>query len=161
MGCLSSSACRLFAVEGGRSGRHGCAFQRPQNLGGPLARQTSPASLRTPAGGRLEHSLPGGVVGDQDGEEPTDALRRELLEELGLDLADLAEEVARAAGKERGGAAHLLAATARTAADCRLDPVADLGQRLFTIDGRHAGRASRFRHTGVSDGPAPRPPGPR
>ncbi|MET9182888.1 DNA polymerase III subunit alpha [Kitasatospora aureofaciens] len=45
----------------------------------------------------------------------------------GQEMADLAEEVARAAGQERGGAAHLLAATARTAADCRLDPAADLG----------------------------------
>ncbi|MFE9427750.1 NUDIX domain-containing protein [Kitasatospora sp. NPDC006697] len=36
-----------------------------------------------------QHSLPGGVVEDQDGEEPADALRRELLEELGLDLAVL------------------------------------------------------------------------
>ncbi|MFE7529363.1 NUDIX domain-containing protein [Kitasatospora sp. NPDC057542] len=37
----------------------------------------------------LQHSLPGGVVEDEDGEEPADALRRELLEELGLDLAAL------------------------------------------------------------------------
>ncbi|WP_395292226.1 NUDIX domain-containing protein [Kitasatospora hibisci] len=37
----------------------------------------------------LQHSLPGGLVEDEDGEEPADALRRELLEELGLDLAAL------------------------------------------------------------------------
>ncbi|MEU9047332.1 MULTISPECIES: NUDIX domain-containing protein [unclassified Kitasatospora] len=37
----------------------------------------------------LQHSLPGGVVEDEDGEEPADALRRELLEELGLDLTVL------------------------------------------------------------------------
>ncbi|MFD9124452.1 DNA polymerase III subunit alpha [Kitasatospora sp. NPDC059571] len=43
------------------------------------------------------------------------------------EMAALAEEVARAAGQEHGGAAHLLATTARTAADCRLDPAADLG----------------------------------
>ncbi|WP_030255677.1 MULTISPECIES: DNA polymerase III subunit alpha [Streptomyces] len=43
------------------------------------------------------------------------------------EMADLAEEVVRAAGQERGGAAHLLAATARTASECRLDPYADLG----------------------------------
>ncbi|MCX5129432.1 DNA polymerase III subunit alpha [Streptomyces sp. NBC_00347] len=43
------------------------------------------------------------------------------------EMGELAEEVARAAGQENGGAAHLLAATARTAADCRLDPQADLG----------------------------------
>nr|WP_223244561.1 DNA polymerase III subunit alpha [Streptomyces sp. CBMA156] len=42
-------------------------------------------------------------------------------------MAGLAEEVVRAAGQERGGAAHLLAATARTASECRLDPYADLG----------------------------------
>ncbi|RLU82520.1 DNA polymerase III subunit alpha [Streptomyces griseocarneus] len=45
----------------------------------------------------------------------------------GADMAALAEEVARAAGLEHGGAAHLLAATARTAGECRLDPAADLG----------------------------------
>nr|WP_095878116.1 DNA polymerase III subunit alpha [Streptomyces sp. TLI_235] len=43
------------------------------------------------------------------------------------EMAALAEEVARAAGQEHGGAAHLLATTARTASDCRLDPVSDLG----------------------------------
>ncbi|WP_043174509.1 DNA polymerase III subunit alpha [Streptomyces sp. NRRL B-24484] len=43
------------------------------------------------------------------------------------EMATLAEEVARAAGQKHGGAAHLLAATARTASDCRLDPVSDLG----------------------------------
>ncbi|MFE4635345.1 DNA polymerase III subunit alpha [Streptomyces sp. NPDC056773] len=43
------------------------------------------------------------------------------------EMAVLAEEVARAAGQEHGGAAHLLATTARTAADCVLDPRADLG----------------------------------
>ncbi|MFD9124311.1 DNA polymerase III subunit alpha [Kitasatospora sp. NPDC059571] len=43
------------------------------------------------------------------------------------EMAALAEEVARAAGQDHGGAAHLLATTARTATDCRLDPAADLG----------------------------------
>ncbi|MEU4583297.1 DNA polymerase III subunit alpha [Kitasatospora aureofaciens] len=42
------------------------------------------------------------------------------------EMAALAEEVVRAAGQEHG-AAHLLAATARTAFECRLDPYADLG----------------------------------
>ncbi|GAA1239852.1 DNA polymerase III subunit alpha [Kitasatospora nipponensis] len=42
-------------------------------------------------------------------------------------MEELAEEVARAAGRDSGGAAHLLATTARTAGDCRLDPQADLG----------------------------------
>ncbi|WP_263101169.1 hypothetical protein [Kitasatospora sp. DSM 101779] len=43
------------------------------------------------------------------------------------EMAALAEEVARAAGQEHVGAAHLLATTARTATDCRLDPASDLG----------------------------------
>lgn len=43
------------------------------------------------------------------------------------EMGELAEEAARAAGQEHGGAAHLLATTARTAADCLLDPRADLG----------------------------------
>ena len=43
------------------------------------------------------------------------------------EMAALAEEVAQAAGHGHGAAAHLLAATARTADDCRLDPEADLG----------------------------------
>lgn len=42
-------------------------------------------------------------------------------------MAELAEEVTRAAGQDAGGAAHLLATTARTAGDCRLDPKSDLG----------------------------------
>ncbi|MFE3397988.1 DNA polymerase III subunit alpha [Kitasatospora indigofera] len=42
-------------------------------------------------------------------------------------MAELAEEVAQAAGLDAGGAAHLLAATARTADDSRLDPKSDLG----------------------------------
>ncbi|MFJ1707021.1 DNA polymerase III subunit alpha [Kitasatospora sp. NPDC088346] len=43
------------------------------------------------------------------------------------EMAALADEVATAAGQEHGGAAHLLATTARTANDCRLDPESDLG----------------------------------
>ncbi|MFJ2810557.1 DNA polymerase III subunit alpha [Kitasatospora sp. NPDC087271] len=43
------------------------------------------------------------------------------------EMAELAEEVVHAAGQEHGGAAYLLATTARTASDCRLDPQADLG----------------------------------
>lgn len=43
------------------------------------------------------------------------------------EMGELAEEVARAAGQENGGAAHLLATTTRTASECRLDPYADLG----------------------------------
>ncbi|MFC8448636.1 DNA polymerase III subunit alpha [Kitasatospora sp. NPDC057223] len=43
------------------------------------------------------------------------------------EMAELAEEVVRAAGQGEGAAAHLLAATARTAGDCRLDPESDLG----------------------------------
>ncbi|WP_051712245.1 NUDIX domain-containing protein [Streptomyces sp. NRRL S-350] len=42
-----------------------------------------------PSGSRLQHSLPGGLVEDEDGEEAADALSRELLEELCLDLAAL------------------------------------------------------------------------
>ncbi|QMU69148.1 DNA polymerase III subunit alpha [Streptacidiphilus sp. P02-A3a] len=42
-------------------------------------------------------------------------------------MARIAERIAAAAGQERGGAARLLAATERTALECRLDPRADLG----------------------------------
>ena len=42
-------------------------------------------------------------------------------------MTALAEQIAQAAGQDRGGAAHLLAATYRTAEECRLDPAADLG----------------------------------
>jgi error-prone DNA polymerase len=43
------------------------------------------------------------------------------------DMALIAEHVAAAAGQEYGGAARLLAATERTAQECRVDPYADLG----------------------------------
>lgn len=43
---------------------------------------------RQPSAG-VQHSLPGGLV--EDGEDPATALRRELLEELGLDLGALPE----------------------------------------------------------------------
>ncbi|MER6401186.1 NUDIX hydrolase [Kitasatospora sp. NPDC001603] len=39
----------------------------------------------------LQHSLPGGLLEHEDGEDPLGALRRELIEELGLDLAVLPE----------------------------------------------------------------------
>jgi error-prone DNA polymerase len=42
-------------------------------------------------------------------------------------MAQIAERVAAAAGQEHGGAARLLAATERTAAECRVDARADLG----------------------------------
>ncbi|WP_225446923.1 DNA polymerase III subunit alpha [Streptacidiphilus sp. PB12-B1b] len=42
-------------------------------------------------------------------------------------MALIAEHVAAAAGQEHGGAARLLAATERTAQQCRVDPYADLG----------------------------------
>ncbi|MHA6764089.1 DNA polymerase III subunit alpha [Streptacidiphilus sp. PAMC 29251] len=42
-------------------------------------------------------------------------------------MAQLAEHIAAAAGQEHGGAARLLAATERTAQECRLDPHTDLG----------------------------------
>ncbi|MEV4560010.1 DNA polymerase III subunit alpha [Kitasatospora sp. NPDC049285] len=42
-------------------------------------------------------------------------------------MAELAQEVAEAAGQGPGGARRLLAVTARTAAECRLDPKSDLG----------------------------------
>ncbi|MEZ0093192.1 DNA polymerase III subunit alpha [Streptacidiphilus sp. EB129] len=42
-------------------------------------------------------------------------------------MAQIAERVAAAAGQEYGGAARLLAATERTALECRMDPHADLG----------------------------------
>ena len=42
-------------------------------------------------------------------------------------MALIAEHVTAAAGQEHGGAARLLAATERTARECRLDPHADLG----------------------------------
>ncbi|MFC5156045.1 DNA polymerase III subunit alpha [Streptomyces amakusaensis] len=57
-------------------------------------------------------------------------------------MAALAEEVARAAGQDHGGAAHLLATTARTAEDCRLDPASDLGLgRVFFPEERLVGAA--------------------
>lgn len=64
----------------------------------------------------------------------------------------LAEDVARAAGDERG-AARLLAATARTAAQCRLDPAEGLGlgrvhfpeERLVGAAPGSAGRVLRAR----------------
>jgi len=43
------------------------------------------------------------------------------------DMALIAEWIAAAAGQEHGGAARLLAATERTARECRVDPHADLG----------------------------------
>ncbi|MER5355734.1 DNA polymerase III subunit alpha [Kitasatospora sp. NPDC002551] len=43
------------------------------------------------------------------------------------DMAELAAEVAQAAGQGPSGAQRLLAVTARTAAECRLDPASDLG----------------------------------
>ncbi|WP_033819455.1 DNA polymerase III subunit alpha [Kitasatospora sp. MBT63] len=42
-------------------------------------------------------------------------------------MAQLADEVAEAAGQGPGGGRRLLAVTARTAAECRLDPASDLG----------------------------------
>ncbi len=42
-------------------------------------------------------------------------------------MAELAGQVAEAAGQGAGGAQRLLAVTARTAAECRLDPHSDLG----------------------------------
>ena len=42
-------------------------------------------------------------------------------------MAQIAERLAAAAGQEHGGAARLLAATERTASECRVDPHADLG----------------------------------
>ncbi|MER5638117.1 DNA polymerase III subunit alpha [Kitasatospora sp. NPDC002227] len=42
-------------------------------------------------------------------------------------MAQLADEVAEAAGQGPGGGRRLLAVTARTAAECRLDPKSDLG----------------------------------
>ncbi len=57
-------------------------------------------------------------------------------------MAGLADEVARAAGQDHGGAAHLLATTARTAEDCRLDPASDLGLgRVFFPEERLVGAA--------------------
>jgi len=44
-------------------------------------------------------------------------------------MARIAERIAAAAGQEYGGAARLLAATERTALECRVDPDADLGLR--------------------------------
>ncbi|MFJ9521874.1 DNA polymerase III subunit alpha [Kitasatospora sp. NPDC101801] len=43
------------------------------------------------------------------------------------EMAELAAEVAEAAGQGRSGGQRLLAVTARTAAECRLDPKSDLG----------------------------------
>ncbi|MFC1430282.1 DNA polymerase III subunit alpha [Streptacidiphilus sp. N1-3] len=43
------------------------------------------------------------------------------------DMRRIAEHIAAAAGQEHGGAARLLAATERTAEQCRVDPYADLG----------------------------------
>ncbi|MEU6974124.1 DNA polymerase III subunit alpha [Kitasatospora aureofaciens] len=43
------------------------------------------------------------------------------------ELAELAAEVAQAAGQGPSGGQRLLAVTARTAAECRLDPASDLG----------------------------------
>ncbi|WP_078657225.1 IPT/TIG domain-containing protein [Kitasatospora aureofaciens] len=66
-------------------------------------------------------------------------------------MAPVVTSVSPAQGAPAGGTSVIITGSGFTGAT----------QVRFGANGTNFGRASRFRHIGVSDGPAPRPPGPR
>ena len=76
-------AYRLFYRAAFRAARLGWRLRRPAHRGALVGIHVGPDLLLVRQSYRLEFSLPGGGV--ERGEQPLDAVRRELREELGLE----------------------------------------------------------------------------